>query len=86
MDGNGEHHLKWSQPDWEGQNLHVVSYVEHRPNKNSAKKWNTGHTMGSSSMGRVWKLRTWVVLIYYLYKKEYTNFKPTEITIRKGLR
>jgi hypothetical protein len=48
--------------------------------------WNTGHTKGRSHMGGVGKLRIWIGLIYSLYKKEYRNLKPTQTTIRKGLK
>jgi hypothetical protein len=63
-----------------------LSYVEDRPNTNAAILWNTGHTKGRSHMGGVRKLRTWIGLIYFLYKNECRDLKPTETTIRKGLR
>jgi hypothetical protein len=27
MDGTGNHHVKWSKPDWERQILHVLSHM-----------------------------------------------------------
>jgi hypothetical protein len=38
-----------------------------------------GHTLGGAG-----KLRTWMWLIYFLYKNEYRYLKPIETTIRKG--
>jgi hypothetical protein len=36
--------------------------------------------------GKRRKLRRWIWLMYFLYKKEYRIFKPVEITIRWGVR
>jgi hypothetical protein len=34
VDGTGNHHVKWSKPDWEGQILHCsLSHAESRPKK-----------------------------------------------------
>jgi hypothetical protein len=35
--------------------------------------------------GKRQKLRRWIWLMYFLYKNEYTIFKPVEITTRRGL-
>jgi hypothetical protein len=59
--------------------------MEYRPNTNVAILWNTGHTKGRSCTEGVGKLRTWIWLIYSLYKNEYKNLKLAETTIRKGL-
>jgi hypothetical protein len=37
-------------------------------------------------MGQLGKLRTQIGLMISLYKNEYRNLKPTETTIKKGLR
>jgi hypothetical protein len=36
-------------------------------------------------MVRLGKLRTWIELIYSLYKNEFRNLKPTKTIIRRGL-
>jgi hypothetical protein len=48
--------------------------------------WNTGHTKGRSYKRSVGQLRTWLGLIYPLYKNEYRNLKLTEGTRKKGWR
>jgi hypothetical protein len=47
--------------------------------------WNTGHNK-KVMHGGVGKSRTWIGLIYSLYKNEYRNLKLTETTTRNGLR
>jgi hypothetical protein len=86
MDGTGEHHLKWSQPGSEKQKPHVLSHM-----------WNIGliqrqqcyetlvtlrgsHIQERQSKRR--KLRSWIGLIYYLYKNEHI----AETITGKGLR
>jgi hypothetical protein len=46
----------------------IVSLICGRLSTNAAMLWNTGHTTGG-----VGKLRTWIGLIYSLYKSEYRN-------------
>jgi membrane-associated PAP2 superfamily phosphatase len=69
-----EEHLKWSLAGWEGQKL---SYVEYRPNTNSATLWKTGHAKG----GYIWvgevkrrKLRRWIWGWFTLYRRMNTGF------------
>jgi hypothetical protein len=63
-----------------------LSFVEYRPNTNVAILWNTGHTKGRSHMRGIGKIRTWIGLMYPVFKTEYRNLNLTETTIRKGLR
>jgi hypothetical protein len=54
MDVTGEDHIKWCYPGAENQKLHIfLSYVEYRPNENTAILWKTGHAKGGQIGGRV---------------------------------
>jgi hypothetical protein len=69
---------------WPAKAKCILAYVEYKPNTNTNINiiqilWTTGH-------GKRRKLRSWIWLICFLHKKEYRNLKPTETTIRKGLR
>jgi hypothetical protein len=59
--------------------------VAYRPSIGVMVLWNTGHSKRVSRMKGVGKLRTWIGLIYSLYKNEYRNLKETETTITKEL-
>jgi hypothetical protein len=52
MDGNGEHHLKWSYEGSEGQELHVVSHMWNTDlTQMQAVLWKKGHTKVRSLIG-----------------------------------
>jgi hypothetical protein len=90
MDGTGKYHLKWSEPGSKGQKLHVLSHMWNIDLMQMQQYYEALVTLRG---GHVWegygkkrKLWTWILLIHSLYENEYRNLKPTETTIRKGLR
>jgi hypothetical protein len=50
---------------------------------NTAIVWKTGHAKGvhiQEGEGKSRKLRSWIWLMYSVYKNEYRTFKPFETT------
>jgi hypothetical protein len=50
-----------------------LSYVEYSPKASASILQDAGHTKGRPPLWGVGKLRTWIWLIYSLYKKDYKN-------------
>jgi hypothetical protein len=60
-----------------------LSYVEYRPNTNTAVLWKIGHAKGKTQEGSYKKVN----IVDVLSIQEWIQiFKPVETTIRKGLR